>query len=486
MNSQPQVVVGLEIHVQLQTATKLFCSCSTQFGSPPNTQTCHICTGMPGALPVLNKRALELAIKTGLALDCQIERKTKWDRKNYFYPDLPKGYQISQFDRPICYDGHLDIVDAQGVATDRRVRIERAHLEEDAGKSNHDESGAGGDSKIDLNRAGTPLLEIVTKPDLRSAEEAKNFLTELKLILTHIGVSDCNMQSGNLRVDANVNLWIEPNVATPIVEIKNLNSFRAVERAIVFEAERQLKAYQETGQTLHDAPKQTRGWDDERQITTLQREKEDSADYRYFPDPDLVAIETTQDTIEAIADDIGRLPAEFRRVFTTEHKLPQYDADVLVKQGRALIDYFLACVGRVGQPKLVSNWIQQEVLRFLNEFNQTIEQYPVSAPQLAELLDAVARQQLDQSRGKDVLAKMVADKLDFATAKDQLGIADVDTDELETLCQQLIDQHPNVVADIKAGNAKAIGSLIGKARKTNPNVNPNQVKLTLTELIDKL
>ena len=266
MSSERATIIGLEVHVQLETKSKLFCGCSTRFGAPPNVHTCPVCLGAPGALPVLNRRALELAIRVGLALNCRIERDTKWDRKNYFYPDLPKGYQISQFDRPICAEGYLDLMDAENDRDQRRIEIERAHLEEDAGKSSHDETGAGGDSKIDLNRAGTPLLEIVTRPDLRSGTEAKTFLTELKLILSNLGVSDCNMQEGSLRVDANVNLHLlagSQSIATPIVEIKNLNSFRAVQRAIDFEAERQWQQWQADGKTIDQGAKQTRGWDDE-------------------------------------------------------------------------------------------------------------------------------------------------------------------------------------------------------------------------------
>lgn len=487
-NSEQQefeVIIGLEIHVQLQTETKLFCSCSTQFGAEPNTQTCHVCTGMPGALPVLNEHALKLAIKTGLALGCQIERSTKWDRKNYFYPDLPKGYQISQFDRPICFDGALAIVDSKGVSTGKQVRFERAHLEEDAGKSTHDESGQGGASRIDLNRAGTPLLEIVTKPDLRSADDAKDFLTELKLILSFIEVSDCNMQQGSLRVDANVNLLIDPDAdtATPIVEIKNLNSFRAVQRAITFEAERQRRAFHENGLTKADAPKQTRGWDDERQVTVLQREKEESADYRYFPDPDLVAIHSSEEMIAAIGEELGELPATLRSELTGEYGLPVHYADVLTRQGRALVQYFRECEAKVGNAKLTSNWIQQELLRYLNEQELTIEALPLPAEKFSELLVEVDQGKLDQSRGKDVLALMLQKNVDVAAARQELGIVEVDSSEIVSICQTLIADHPEAVADIKTGNMKAIGSLIGHARKLNQSVNPKLVREALLKLI---
>ena len=258
-----EIIIGLEVHVQLLTESKMFCGCSTKFGEPPNTLTCPVCIGMPGTLPVMNRKAYELALKAALALNCQIAGFTKWDRKNYYYPDLPKGYQISQYDLPLSHDGYLPISDPKGRIEPKNVGIIRVHLEEDAGKSMHDEKAGKGDSRIDLNRAGTPLLEIVSQPDIRSPDEAKAYLTELKLLLNYLGVSDCNMQEGSLRVDANINLHIptpEGKVATPIVEVKNMNSFRAVERALAFEAERQYRQWQETGKRLGEVPKSTRGW----------------------------------------------------------------------------------------------------------------------------------------------------------------------------------------------------------------------------------
>ncbi len=297
-----QTIIGLEVHVQLKTQSKLFCGCSTEFGAPPNTHVCPVCLGLPGALPVMNERAIDLSLRTGLALNCSIPPLTKWDRKQYFYPDLPKGYQISQFDLPICADGYLDIVNPADPDDQRRIGIIRAHLEEDAGKSMHDEAAGKGESRIDLNRCGTPLLEIVSQPDLRSAAEAKEYLTQLKLLLTHLEVSDCEMQEGSLRVDANVNLHLDVDgkkIATPIVEVKNMNSFRAVERALDYEVQRQYADWEETGKTIDEEPKTTRGWDDAKERTFAQREKELSADYRYFPDPDLLPIRLPTERIEA-------------------------------------------------------------------------------------------------------------------------------------------------------------------------------------------
>jgi len=462
------VIIGLEVHVQLDTDSKLFCGCSTEFGAPPNTQTCAVCTGMPGSLPVINERALQLSIKTGLALNCEIARYTKWDRKNYFYPDLPKGYQISQFDKPICGEGYLDITAPKGEFEPRRVELERAHLEEDAGKSMHDESQRGGKSKIDLNRTGTPLLEIVTKPDMRSPAEARAFLTELKLILTYIGVSDCNMQHGNLRCDGNVNLHINvggEKIATPIVEIKNMNSFRAAERALGYETGRQLKLWKRDGVTIEVGKKQTRGWNDADQVTTPQREKEESADYRYFPDPDLIAVTIEESEIESVKSQIGKLPAQWRELLIKDHGLKPYDAGVMVGQGVEVVEYFLAVAEGCGNSKMASNWVGQEVLRFLNESGDTIEAYPVSAGQMTELLTKVNAGELDQTRGKEVLQAMIDSKLDVQAAMDKLGVKAVDNSEIESLCQQLIDENPDVIQQIKDGNKKVLGWLIKRFLK---------------------
>ena len=489
-----KLIVGLEVHVQLKTASKLFCGCSTEFGADPNTQTCPVCTGMPGTLPVLNDRALNLSIKTGLALNCDIARYTKWDRKNYFYPDLPKGYQISQFDKPVCGEGFIDVSIPKSDEPASRIRIERAHLEEDAGKSIHDESGNGGPSRIDLNRTGTPLLEIVTKPDIRSADQAKAFLSELKLILGYVAVSDCNMQEGSLRCDANVNLHVEidgESIATPIVEIKNLNSFRAAERAINFEAQRQFKQWRKTGETIDEAPKQTRGWDDQAQKTTVSREKELAADYRYFPDPDLIGVVITDSEIDQIRETLGLLPAELRSLLQQDYGLNEYDADVIVSSGRETVNYFQAvakAATKSGKPdpklgKLTSNWVGQEVMRYLNENNIEIDQYPVMADRLAELLSRIDAGEIDNSRAKGVLAEMEQSGCEVQAAFDKLGIVKVDSGDLEALCQQLIDENPTIIEEIRGGNAKAVGSLIGKARKINPNVNPGVLRESLLKII---
>ena len=496
-------VIGLEVHVQLKTDTKLFCGCSTEFGAPPNTQVCPVCLGLPGALPVMNEAAIDLSVKAGLAIDCSIPPMTKWDRKQYFYPDLPKGYQISQFDLPICVDGYIEITDPANPDKTRKLEILRAHLEEDAGKSMHDE-GAGqgragqgragqGDTKIDLNRCGTPLLEIVSQPDMRSSEEAKAYLQELKLRMIHLGISDCEMQEGSLRVDANVNLHIEVDgkvIATPIVEVKNMNSFRAVERAIEYEIDRQYDLWEETGKTIKDEAKTTRGWDDESGKTFLQREKEESADYRYFPDPDLLPIRLPRERVEAIRASLGELPAEIRQRLQGQYGIKPYDADVIVGRGPAMIAYFETAATRSGDGKRTSSFVQQDVMRMMNDHSIDITDYPVDADSLGDLLSRVAKGELDNGRARDVLTHMVENKDSpgknpVADAIKALGIESVDDSEIEDLCRQLLKENPHVVQDYKDGKKQAVGSLIGQAKKKNANANPQVVRQTLIELIEK-
>ncbi len=488
MSEPYTIVIGLEVHVQLLTGSKLFCGCSTQFGAPPNTQTCPVCIGMPGSLPVMNREAVRLSLRTAVALNCTIPRFTKWDRKQYFYPDLPKGYQISQFDLPLSRAGWLEISDPKGAFEPKRVRITRAHLEEDAGKSMHDEAVGKADSRIDLNRTGTPLLEIVSEPDMASPAEARTYLTELKLLLGYLGVSDCNMQEGSLRVDANINLHVETpegTAATPIVEVKNMNSFRAVERALTYEAQRQYDVWQDRRIRL-GAPgghKTTRGWDENRQVTYEQRAKEESSDYRYFPDPDLVPLVVTEEEVESIRSSLGELPAALRARLEAAYGITAYDADVLVNQGRPLVDYYVAVADACGDGKAAGNWIQQDVLRWLNEREAAIAAFPVSAGELASLLKTVAAGELTTSRGREVLAEMIDAGGSVAEAMARLGIEKVDDSALETLCRQLLEANPKVVEQVKEGKEKAVGSLIGQAKKSNPNVDPGRVKEVCLALI---
>ena len=483
-------VIGLEVHVQLQTQTKLFCGCVTTFGSPPNTQVCPTCLGLPGSLPVMNRRAFDLSLRAALALNCKIALFTKWDRKNYFYPDLPKGYQISQFDLPFSYEGHLEVCDPKGAFEPRTVRITRVHLEEDAGKSMHDEAAGTADSRIDLNRTGTPLCEIVTEPDLRSAEEARAWLNELKLLLVYLGVSDCNMQEGSLRVDANVNLHIPQEdgriAKTPIVEIKNMNSFRSVERALVYETERQWGEWQATKAEIGSMPKQTRGWDDSAGVTRGQRHKEESSDYRYFPEPDLVPVTVTEEQVTKIRSAMGEPPAVLRKTLADRWKLPANDASVLVNQGPDLVKYFEDLATRVGEGKVASNWMQQDVLRTLNERGGNITDFPVKPEAVADIIARVQKGDFDTSRGREIFVSVLEKGTSVEEVVAGMGIAAVDDGDLQALCEELIAENPKIVADVKGGKEQAAGGLIGQAKRKNPNVNPGKVRALAIELIRAL
>ncbi len=489
-NNDPYTtVIGLEVHVQLQTKTKLFCGCPTTFGAAPNTQVCPTCLGLPGSLPVMNRRAFDLALRSALALNCKIASFTKWDRKNYYYPDLPKGYQISQYDLPFSSDGFLEVIDPKG-AFSRRVGIIRVHLEEDAGKSMHDETAGTADSRIDLNRAGTPLCEIVSEPDLRSPQEARAWLNELKLLLVYLGVSDCNMQEGSLRVDANVNLHIPQSDGklskTPIVEIKNMNSFRSVERALIYESARQWEDWQTTKAELGTMPKQTRGWDDAAGVTRAQRHKEESSDYRYFPEPDLVPVTVSDDHITAIRQEMGEAPTALRTTLQERWNISSYDADVLVNQGRDLVDYFEELAHLVGEGKVASNWMQQDILRTLNERGESILAFPVRPATVADIIRRIANGDFDTSRGREIFSGVLASGKEVSDVIASMGITAVNQDDLVSLCKELIAANPKIVADVKGGKEQAAGGLIGQAKKKNPNVNPGKVRQTCLELIKNM
>jgi aspartyl-tRNA(Asn)/glutamyl-tRNA(Gln) amidotransferase subunit B len=484
-----ELIVGLETHVQLSTDTKLFCGCSTKFGAAPNTQTCPVCIGMPGSLPVMNRQAFQLALKTAVALNCEIPEFTKWDRKQYYYPDLPKGYQISQYDLPMSQKGWLPISDPKGRFAAKRIGIIRAHLEEDAGKSLHDEHAGKADSRIDLNRTGTPLLEIVSAPDIRSTEETRAYLTELKLLLTYLGVSDCNMQEGSLRVDANINIHLhtpQGKVATPIVEVKNLNSFRFIERALAYEAKRQYEVWQDTGKILGQMPKQTRGWDDAKGMTFSQREKEESSDYRYFPDPDLCPVITTSAEVEEVRRGLTELPAAIRLRLEKDYAITPYDSDVIVSQGGKMVDYYETVARAAGDGKKAANWVTQEVLRVLNEQGWPLDQFPLSATTLGELVKLVVAGEIEVTRGKEVFNDMVAHRRSAAESMQALGISKVDLSELVAICKEIVAANPRIVADVKGGKQQAVGALVGQAKKKNPNANPNDVRRICLELIEKI
>jgi aspartyl-tRNA(Asn)/glutamyl-tRNA(Gln) amidotransferase subunit B len=483
-----RIVIGLEVHVQLLTQTKLFCGCSTKFGLPPNSATCPVCVGMPGVLPVMNRQAFELAHKAALSLNCQIADFTKWDRKNYYYPDLPKNYQISQYDLPFSRDGYLEVETNGGT---KEIRIIRVHLEEDAGKSIHDESGGGRESRVDLNRAGTPLLEIVSHPDIGSPEEAKAYLEEIRLLMRELGVSDCEMQEGSLRCDANVNIHISQLdgtfVATPIVEVKNLNSFRAVERAMKYEAERQYGQFLQDGKKLGEVSKATAGWDDARGVTVVQRRKEEASDYRYFPEPDLVPVEVDAAWLERTRASLGELPAEQRQRLQSQYALSAYDAEVLTRQGRSFVAYFEETAKISGDAKAACNWTTNELLQTLNESKISLADFPVKAAVLADLIKEVKAAELNKQRSREVYAAMLADGVSAKVAIAKLGLKVVgDTNQLREIVVKAIAGHPKAVADFKKGKIKAADAIKGAVmRETKGMAKTDVVQQILMEELQK-
>jgi aspartyl-tRNA(Asn)/glutamyl-tRNA(Gln) amidotransferase subunit B len=479
------IVIGLEVHVELLTESKMFSSCGTKFGLPPNTQTDPVSLGLPGTLPVMNRKAFELALKTAVALGAEIAPFTKWDRKNYYYPDLPKNYQISQYDLPFSRHGWLEIPPHKDNPAGGRCSLTRVHLEEDTGKLIH---AAGGFSEVDLNRAGIPLLEIVGEPDIRSAEDARVCLEELRLTLRYLGVSDCEMQEGSLRCDANVNIHIDVDgktIATPIAEIKNLNSFRAVEKALKFEAERQFAKWKDDGKTIDDAPKTTLGWNDVDEFTFLQREKETAADYRYFPEPDLVPVVVDEAWQARVRATIGELPFARRRRFESEYGLSPYDANVLVEQGQDVADYFDAVARATGEAKLASNWIQQDVLRTVKEKKIALDDFPVRPAALADLINRVKRKELNTNQGREVLGQIIETgrPVDEVIKAGGYGMVS-DRATIAAAVEAALAANPKAVDDLKNGKKKpdaVKGFLRGQVMKqTAGKADP----ALMTELLD--
>ena len=497
-----QTVVGLEVHVQLLTRTKLFCGCHNQFGQPPNSATCPVCLGLPGSLPVMNRQAFRLALLAALALNCPIAGFTKWDRKNYYYPDLPKNYQISQYDLPFSHDGWLEIATpvahASGEKTPvahapgspglhtKRVGIIRAHLEEDAGKNTHDETGRGGDSRVDLNRTGTPLLEIVSRPEMNSPEEAVAYLEEVRLLLREIGVSDCEMQEGSLRCDANVNIHVpQPDgsvAATPLVEIKNLNSFRAVGRAIRYEAERHHREFQRDPENFRFGKllKTTAGWDDARGRTEVQRHKEEAADYRYFPEPDLVPVTVSAEQIEAARAETGELPQQQRARLQSQYGLSAYDAGVLTAKGRGTVSYFEAVAAAVGDGKLAANRISALVFPALSERKEEIGAFPVGPAAFAAFVTKTGP--LANQDRVELLKHMLEHGADVDAAMTATGIRPQAFDEatLRAAAVAAIAANPKAVADFQKGKEAAKMSLVGAVMKANKGA-PNDVVRRLVD-----
>jgi aspartyl-tRNA(Asn)/glutamyl-tRNA(Gln) amidotransferase subunit B len=477
-----KVLVGLEIHVQLCTRTKMFCGCALSFGEEPNSRVCPVCLGMPGVLPVMNKQAVEFAALAGLALNCQIATFTKWDRKSYYYPDLPKNYQISQYDLPLAVNGFIEIP-AGGVNPAlqkdgglKRIRIRRAHLEEDAGKNVHT---AGNFSQVDLNRAGTPLLEIVTEPDMGSAAEVRAIAEELQRIVRYLGVSEADMQKGHIRFEPNVNLVITRNgeeFKTPIVEVKNLNSFRALEKSIEYEIGRQLDLFLETGEVMEIGNKSTRGWDDMKEVTVLQREKEEAHDYRYFPDPDLVPVEMGDEVISEIRSRLCELPLQRRIRYVEKYGLSAYDAGVLT-ESRATADFFEAAVRAGGEPKRVCNLLAQTGLKLANEKGCSIAELGLPAESVAELARMTGAGEISATAANTILAEMVkTGKAPMAMAEELNLIQKSDAGELERMVDEVLKENVGAVEDVKSGgkkSGKARGFLLGQVmQKTKGQANP--------------
>ena len=477
-------VIGLEVHAQLLTRTKLFCSCPNRFGEPPNSLVCPVCLALPGALPVLSRQAVTLAIRAGLALGCRVNEVSVFERKNYFYPDLPKGYQISQYERPLAVDGAIEVranataETAAGEATLSRIRIQRVHMEEDAGKLLHEGySWSHEKSGVDLNRAGVPLIEIVTAPDLRSPEQAHEYLSALKAVLLYTEVSDCNMEEGSLRCDANVS--VRPRGQRTLgtrTEIKNLNSFRNVARALEHEITRQVAVLASGGQIAQE----TLLWDADRGETASMRSKEEAHDYRYFPEPDLPPLVVNEGWVEEVRRSLPELPAERRQRFARSFGLPAYDADVLT-QDRALADYFEAAAAESGNPKAVSNWVMTEVLRQLKEDGPAPARCPVSPQALAGLVRLIDAGTISGKIAKDVFLKMWQTGEPASAIVEREGLTQMsDESALERVVAEVVAASPEQAASYRSGKTAALGWFVGQVmRKTGGRANPQLVNAIL-------
>lgn len=477
--SRYEAVIGLEVHVELKTKTKLFCGCSTEFGQEANTQVCPVCLGLPGSYGVLNKRVVELATKAGLALNCEIGTYTWFDRKNYYYPDLPKGFQVSQVFRPIAAKGHLDI-DVDGHS--KRINITRAHMEEDPGKLAHSGSSitTSYSSTVDYNRSGIPLIEIVSEPEISSGEEAKAYLEKLKAILEYAGVSDVKMEQGSLRCDANVS--VRPVGTTALgtkTEIKNMNSFRAVQRAIEYEAERQIELLEEGGRVTQE----TRGWDENKGITVSMRNKE-NPDYRCFMDHELPHIELTPEWIEEVRASLPELPDVRRKRLVEEHGLPEYDAGIITSS-LDLAEFFDAAVAEFPDPKTISNWIMGELLRLLNARDLNLSETNVTPSSLAKLLGLINKGSISNKMGKEVFEIMFEEGKDPEQIVKDKGLVQIsDEGQLAQILGEVIAKNPKSVEDFQAGKEQAIGFLVGQVMKaTKGQANPGVVNTMLREMM---
>jgi aspartyl-tRNA(Asn)/glutamyl-tRNA(Gln) amidotransferase subunit B len=479
MNSKYEAVIGLEVHSQLLTETKIFCGCSTKFGVPPNTNVCPVCLGHPGVLPVLNKKVVEFTVLMGLATDCVINEQSVFARKNYFYPDLPKGYQISQFEKPICEHGNISIEKKDG--SKKNIGITRIHMEEDAGKSIHDQ---GDTTLIDVNRCGTPLMEIVSEPDMRTPEEAYLYLTKLKQIVTYLGICDGNMEEGSLRCDANVSVRLkgEKKLGTR-AEVKNMNSFRNVEKAIEFEIERQIDILEDGGKIIQ----QTLLWDADANIVKPMRSKEEAHDYRYFPDPDLMPVFVSQDWKNEIASSMPELPEKRKDRYISQYSLPKYDAEILTSS-RELADYYENVLKITNDYKSASNWVMTDILKVINEENISVNDFPITPENLGKLIKLINDNTISGKIAKDIFPEMLKtnkDPNDIVKEKNLIQITD--TKEIENAIEKILSANEPQVKEYLSGKDKVIGFFVGQIMKeTKGKANPQIVNELLKKKLEAL
>ncbi len=478
MTTDYEMVIGLEVHSELSTKTKIFCSCPTEFGGEPNTHCCPVCMAMPGALPVLNEKVVEYAVKAGLAMNCEIAENSKNDRKNYFYPDLPKSYQISQFDMPLCKKGKVEIQTEQGKKT---IGITRIHIEEDAGKLNHSEFGGG--SLVDLNRAGVPLIEIVSEPDMRSSKEAEEYLKKVKSILEYIEVSDCKMQEGSLRADVNVSVRKkgETKFGTR-TEMKNMNSFRSIVRAIEYEANRQIEILEEGGKIEQE----TLRWDDVSGKTFTMRDKEDAQDYRYFPEPDLVPIHLSKEYIQQIKENLPEMPESRKERYIKDFGLPEYDSNILTSS-KYLSILFEGAEKICKNAKAVSNWIMSDITRILNEKELEPENIPFKAEDLGNLVILIDKGTISSKIAKQVLEEMFENPKTPEEIIKEKGLIQIsDEGQIKQVVEKILQANPQSIADYKAGRDRALGFLVGQAMKeTKGKANPQILNKMFLEKLKK-
>ena len=477
MSKQYETVIGLEVHVELATKTKIFCGCSTEFGGEPNTHTCPVCTGMPGSLPVLNKKVLEYAVAVGLATNCQINQYSKFDRKNYFYPDNPQNYQISQLYLPICHDGGVEIETQEGT---KIVGIHEIHMEEDAGKLIHDEWSDC--TLVDFNRSGVPLIEIVSEPDMRSAQEVIAYLEKLKMIIQYLGASDCKLQEGSMRAD--VNLSVREAGAEKFgtrTEMKNLNSFKAIARAIEGEKERQIDLLEAGKQVVQE----TRRWDDTKGSSYPMRSKEDAQDYRYFPDPDLTPIVVSDEWLEEIRAAQPEFRTEKLKRYKEQYEIPDYDAEIITAS-KKMADIFEATAAICKKPKKVSNWLMVETMRLLKEQNMEPEQIRFSPEHFAALVELADSGSINSTVAKEVFEKMFDEDIDPDAYVEAKGLKSVsDEGALRAEIEKIVDANPKSVEDFKAGKKKAMGFLVGQTMKAmKGKANPQMVNRILAEILN--